>query len=96
MSLPPFPSFSGLKPSELHVYTIEECQNCKQKTKRDFKVGDYIAGTAGICEKCQGQKIVILVYGEKVLPQGRNWVGRSSPRSSLEYSDERSGPIFSR
>jgi carbamate kinase len=38
MSLPPFPSFSGLKPSELHVYTIEECQNCKQKTKRDFKV----------------------------------------------------------
>jgi hypothetical protein len=43
MSLPLFPSTSGLKPSELHVYTIEECQNCKQKTKRDFKVGDFVS-----------------------------------------------------
>ena len=47
MSLPPFPSTSGQKPSELHVYTVEECQNCKQKTKRDFKVGDYIMSAAG-------------------------------------------------
>jgi len=66
MSLPPFPSASGVKPSELHVYTIEECQNCKEKTKRDFKVGDYVAGEAGVCEKCQGKKMIILIYGEKV------------------------------
>lgn len=79
MSLPPFPSFSGLKPNELHIYTIEECQNCKQKTKRDFKTGDYIAGAAGTCEKCQGQKMITLIYGEKVLPQGRNWVGPRLP-----------------
>ncbi len=65
MSLPYFPSTSGLKPSELHVYTIEECQNCKEKTKRDFKVGDYIVGAAGTCEKCQGQKMIVLIYGEK-------------------------------
>lgn len=65
-SLPPFPSTSGQKPSELHVYAIEECQNCKQKTKRDFKVGDYIMGAAGTCEKCRGQKMVVLIYGEKV------------------------------
>jgi hypothetical protein len=66
MSLPPFPSFSGTKPSELHVFTIEECQSCRQKTKRDFKVGDYITGAAGTCEKCQGQKMIIQIYGEKV------------------------------
>ncbi|MDV3243723.1 MAG: hypothetical protein LYZ66_00950 [Nitrososphaerales archaeon] len=54
MSLPSFPSTSGLKPDERHVYTIEECQSCKQKTKRDFKVGYYIVGSAGTCEKCQG------------------------------------------
>ncbi|MDV3244318.1 MAG: hypothetical protein LYZ66_03980 [Nitrososphaerales archaeon] len=67
MSFPPsFPSASGQKPSELHVYTIEECQTCKEKTKRDFKVGDYIVGAAGTCAKCQGQKMIVLIYGEKL------------------------------
>ena len=66
MSLPPFPLASGLKPSELHVYTIEECQSCKAKAKRDFKVGDYVLGEAGTCEKCQGKKTITLIYGEKI------------------------------
>jgi len=50
----------------LHVYTIEECQGCKQKTKRDFKVGDYITGEAGTCEECRGKKIIVSIYGEKM------------------------------
>lgn len=66
MSLPPFPSFSGTKPSELGVFTIEECQSCRQKTKRSFQVGDYITGAAGACEKCGGQKLIIQIYGEKI------------------------------
>jgi NAD-dependent SIR2 family protein deacetylase len=68
MSRPPPlpPSASGAKPSELRVYTIEECQNCKVKTKREFKMGDYIVGEAGICEKCQGKKMIVLIYGEKI------------------------------
>jgi hypothetical protein len=66
MSLPYIPYASGEKPSELHVYTIEECPNCGQKTKRDFKVGDYVVGEAGICEKCQGKKTIISIYGEKI------------------------------
>ena len=65
LSLPLFPSFSGSRPGDLHVYTIEECQNCKQKTKRDFRTGDYITGDAGVCEKCQGHKMVVLIYGDK-------------------------------
>ena len=64
LSFPGFPSTSGIKPSELHVYTIEECQSCKQKTKRDFKVGDYIAGDAGTCEKCHGKMMIVSIYGE--------------------------------
>jgi hypothetical protein len=67
MSLPPFPSTSGDKPADLHVYTIEECQNCGQKTKRDFKVGDFVLGDVGSCEKCQGKKTIALIYGEKAL-----------------------------
>jgi hypothetical protein len=65
MSIPAYPYASGLRPSELHVYTIEECPVCKQKAKRDFKVGDYIMGTGGNCEKCQAQRTIVLIYGEK-------------------------------
>jgi len=71
MSLPMIPFASGAKPSELHVYTIEECQSCGQKTKRDFKVGDYVLGEAGTCEKCQGKKTITLIYGEKLLGRAR-------------------------
>jgi hypothetical protein len=71
MSLPMIPFASGAKPSELHVYTIEECQSCGQKTKRDFKVGDYVLGEAGSCAKCQGKKTITLIYGEKLLGRAR-------------------------
>jgi hypothetical protein len=69
----------------LHVFTIEECQNCKEKTKRDFKVGDYITAAAGTCAKCQGQKMIILVYGEKVLQRGED-KGRAGPQSGAPPS----------
>ncbi len=66
MSLPRIPMASGLKPSELHVYTIETCQSCGEKTKRDFKVGDYVLADAGTCAKCQGKKTISIIYGEKL------------------------------
>jgi hypothetical protein len=69
MSLPPYSSGSGLKPRDLRVYTIEECPSCKQKTKRDFKAGDYIVGEGGICDKCKGKRIIVLIYGERALPR---------------------------
>jgi len=69
MSLPPFPSTSGTKPNALHVYTIEECQNCKQRLKRDFKPGDYVIGKGDACGKCQIQRVIVLIYGEE-LPSG--------------------------
>ena len=93
MSLPPFPSFSGQKPSDLHVFTIEECQNCKQKTKRDFMVGDYITAAAGTCEKCQGQKTISLIYGEKVPPRQTDWRGRPVPvRETTADTPKTAGP----
>jgi len=66
MSFPSFPSTSGDRPADLHVFTIEECQTCRQKTKRDFRVGDYIMQEAGTCEKCQGRKMIMSIYGEKI------------------------------
>lgn len=70
MSLPPFPSTSGTKPGQLTVYTVEECQNCKQKVKRDFKVGDYVMGAGSACDKCQTGRVIILIYGEETQPGG--------------------------
>jgi len=69
MSLPMFPSFSGTKPSDLHIFTIEECPVCKQKLKRDFRVGDYIMGAGGTCEKCQTKRTIVLIYGEQPTPK---------------------------
>jgi len=54
MSLPYIPYTSGVRPSELHVYAIEECQSCARKAKREFKMGDYIMEEAGICGKVRG------------------------------------------
>lgn len=60
---------SGLRPSELRVYTIEECPTCKLKMKRDFQVGDYVVGAGGTCEKCHAQRTIVMIYGEKALPK---------------------------
>jgi len=60
---------SGLKPSELLVCTIEECPNCKKKTKREFKVGDYIMGTGGTCEECHVSRVIAMIYGEEAPPK---------------------------
>jgi len=70
MSLPPFPSTSGTKPNALRVYTVEECLNCKQRVKRDFKTGDYVMGTGSTCDKCQAQRVIVLIYGEEIPPGG--------------------------
>jgi len=87
MSLPPWPSASGDKPGDLRVYTIEECSSCGQKTKRDFRVGDYIMADAGVCEKCQGRRTIRLIYGEKV-PQRQG--SRGFPeRNLLDYRPPR-------
>jgi len=65
------PYASGARPDQLHVCTIEECQGCKEKTKRDFKVGDYILEDAGTCSKCQGKKVITMIYGEEIVRRGQ-------------------------
>ena len=78
-SLPSFPSTSGAKPSALHVYTVEECQNCKQRLKRDFKTGDYVMGIGNTCDKCHAQRVIVLIYGEETPPAR----GRQSRQSNF-------------
>jgi hypothetical protein len=65
VSLPRIPSFSGAKPKNLHVVTIEECTACKLEKKRDFRAGDYITKISGTCEGCKNPMMITLIYGEK-------------------------------
>jgi hypothetical protein len=50
------------------VYTIEECMNCKVKTKRPFQTGDYVYKLGGECTQCKGQNRIIMVYAEPLKP----------------------------
>ncbi|MEM3437890.1 MAG: hypothetical protein QXP55_05120 [Nitrososphaerales archaeon] len=48
------------------VFTIEECDSCHLKMKRDFRLGDYIYKEGGECSKCKGKTKIIMIYSEKV------------------------------
>ena len=65
MSTPMWYFASGLKPSQLRVFTIEECPSCKRKMRREFKAGDYIVGTGETCEECHVPRVITMIYGEE-------------------------------
>jgi len=52
---------------KFNVYTIEECPACGQKTKRAFKVGDYITKDGAACSKCGNTTKITLIYAEPVV-----------------------------
>ena len=47
------------------TYTIEECGSCGLKTKREFKLGDYVFKEMGECSKCKGKTTISMIYAEK-------------------------------
>jgi len=46
------------------VYTIEECQQCRIKTKRTFKLGDFVYKIGELCSKCRSSTLVTMIYAE--------------------------------
>jgi len=50
------------------VFTIEECPNCGTKTKRAFKLGDYVYKDGGECPKCHSKTVISMIYCELVQP----------------------------
>lgn len=61
------------------IYTEETCQSCGEKTRREFKEGDYVFRATGLqCIKCSSPEILVTaIYGE--YPQDES-NGRTSPR----------------
>lgn len=60
----PFLSSSEKKPAKLTVFAIDECNQCKLKTKRSFKIGDYVHKGVGECQSCKGKLLTTMIYGE--------------------------------
>ncbi len=54
----------GEKRGRQVVYAIEECEGCKEKTKRSFALGDYVYKIIGQCRKCNGRVIISMIYAE--------------------------------
>jgi hypothetical protein len=48
------------------VYTIEECQKCGLKTKRTFKIGDFVYMVGELCSKCKASTLITMIYAESV------------------------------
>jgi len=59
---------AGERRLRMPVYAIEECTNCKVKTKRPFQKGDYVFKLAGECTQCKGRNRIIMVYAEPLKP----------------------------
>jgi hypothetical protein len=46
------------------VYTVEECQQCGLKTKRTFKIGDFVYKVGELCSKCRASTLITMIYAE--------------------------------
>jgi len=50
------------------IYTIEECQQCRLKTKRTFKLGDFVYKIGELCSKCSASTLITMIYAEYMKP----------------------------
>jgi hypothetical protein len=58
----------GEKKGKHIVYTIEQCVKCGEKTKRVFKLGDYVFKEIEKCQKCHDKKNISMIFSEKITP----------------------------
>ena len=48
------------------AYTIQQCNSCKEQSKRKFSDGDYVFKEISKCSSCSGQIIVTKIFGESL------------------------------
>lgn len=48
------------------VFTVEDCSNCGTKTKRAFKLGDYVYKEGGECAKCHSKTLISMIFAELI------------------------------
>ena len=52
------------KKETLEPYTLEQCNSCKEQSKRKFSKGDYVFKEVPKCSSCEGQIKIIKIFGE--------------------------------
>lgn len=60
------PMATSEKRVKMPVFTVEECQQCHMKTKRAFKMGDYVYNAGNPCQSCKGNTLVVAIFAEQV------------------------------
>ena len=46
------------------AYTIQQCNSCKEQSKRKFSDGDYVFKEISKCSSCDGQIIVTKIVSD--------------------------------
>jgi len=54
------------KEEKRSAYTIEQCSSCQKELKREFKKGDYVFKDTSSCSECEGQMLIIKIFGELI------------------------------
>ena len=48
----------------VNAYTLQQCDSCKEQSKRKFSDGDYVFKEISKCTSCNGQIIITKIFGE--------------------------------
>ncbi len=60
-----FPSIGEKRP-KMPVFTVEDCSNCGTKTKRAFRIGDYVFKEGAECAKCHSKTLISMIFAELI------------------------------
>jgi hypothetical protein len=65
--------FKKKKEIKPEIFTEENCQACGEKSRRQFKDGDYVYAAASVCKNCSSSNTIISsIYGEYPAEQNKN------------------------
>ena len=50
----------------VNAYTLQQCNTCKEQSKRKFSDEDYVFKEISKCSSCDGQIIITRIFGESL------------------------------
>ena len=50
----------------VNAYTLQQCNSCKEQSKRKFSEGDYVFKEISNCSSCDGQIVITKIFGESL------------------------------
>ena len=50
----------------VNAYTLQQCDTCKEQSKRKFSDEDYVFKEISKCSSCNGQVIITRIFGESL------------------------------